>query len=102
MASQQRLQARLPQSALRKLEKWRSLPHEKKVEKLREALEYFKKVAERDGALVASLKFAKWAMTEDGAIMIPWMWREEYRPLMTEIVYTAVEIVAKMFGVKSR
>ena len=101
MVSQQ-LRGQLPQSALRKLEKWRSLPHEKKVEKLREALEYFKKVAEKEGPLVASLRFAKWAMTEDGAIMIPWMWRKEYRPLMTEIVYTAVEILAKMLGLRSR
>lgn len=94
----QQLRARLPPSALKKLEKWRSLPHEKKVEKLREALEYFKRVAEREGPLVASLRFARWAVTEDGAIMIPWMWKEEYRPLMTEIVYTAVEILVKMLG----
>jgi len=89
---------RLPESARRKLEKWRSLPHEKKVEKLREALEYFRRVAEKEGPLVASLRFARWAVTEDGAIMIPWMWKEEYRPLMTEIVYTVVEITAKILG----
>ena len=88
---------RLPESLARKIELWRSLSREEKIEAIREVLEYFKRKA-KENPMLAWMQFTNWLRMEDGCVMFPWMWKEEFRDVMTDIAYYYIVIVERMMG----
>ena len=82
----------------RKLAMWQALPHEKKVKALQRLLAWVEKEAKEKGPRVAGLKLMRFLLTEDGAIVWPWLWRAEYREKMINITYDMIELALKLLA----
>lgn len=48
--------------------------------------------------LMGLIKFSVWLRTEDGAIVYPWLFKEEYRPIMIDIAYYYLMAFEKIMG----
>lgn len=89
----------IPPEVLEKLERWKKLPYEEKVAKMREILKWFMDQAREKGESVAALMFMRWVTTPDVAIVLPWMWKPEYREVMTDAILKAAELTEKLVNV---
>ncbi len=48
--------------------------------------------------VIGLIKFSVWLRTEDGAIVYPWLFKEEYRELMIDIAYYYLKAFEKILG----
>lgn len=88
--------AELDQRVKEKIEKFNSLPREAKVKAIKSILDYFIKLSEIENKMVAWAKFNEWLASEDGAIVFPHIFKEEYRDLIIDITYYYLLITSKI------
>ena len=80
-----------------KVEKWKSLPKERKMEIIKEVFDYFISEA-RENKLVALTEFTAWLASDDGAIIFPWMWKEKYRDVMIDVAANYLRIINELIN----
>ena len=73
------------------LQEWLSLKEEERTEILRQFLRDMKKTYEEDKAK-AIRNLIAWLMSEDGAVMLPWFFKKEYRQDMVDLVYALLKL----------
>jgi hypothetical protein len=66
------------------LERWLKLPSEAKARIVRRYVEYWADRFEKEPAR-AILEFTFWLASDDGAIVYPWIFKEQYRIVMIDI-----------------
>lgn len=79
-----------------KIDKFNSLPKEAKVKVIKSILDYFVKLSEKENKIIAWAKFNEWLASEDGAIVFPHIFKEEYRDLIIDITYYYLLITSKI------
>jgi len=69
-----------------KLEWWKNLDKESKKTIIESIINQFIEEAKKNRA-EATRKFLLWLKSDDGAIIFPWLFKEEYREIMVDIAY---------------
>ena len=78
----------------KKLEVWKKMPHEKRVEYINSVFQKLIEKAKSD-PMRAALDFLGWLNSPDGAIAWPYIWKDEYRKTMVDIGYYMIKIANK-------
>ena len=86
---------RLPPELKEKIEKFLSLPEERRNKIIHRYLSYFVKVADEDPER-ALTEFVEWLLTDDGMVVFPHMWRPEYAEDIIDLTSNAMKIVVKI------
>lgn len=66
------------------LERWLKLPDEAKARIVKRYVEHWADRFEKEPAR-AILEFTFWLASDDGAIVYPWIFKQQYRPVMIDI-----------------
>jgi hypothetical protein len=85
----------LVSDARRKLEMWLSLPEEARVEVARRVARYWRLRYEREG-LGMLRDLLEWLASEDGALVVPYMFKPEFRSRAPRIIHRILSILAKL------
>lgn len=80
----------------KKLHVWRSLSKEERDKVVEKVLEKFQQLASKDPR-VAGIEFYKWLSSPDGAIVWPYLFREEFRGIIVDITRHLLEIAHKAY-----
>ena len=80
---------------MRLLENWRELPEEAKVKVVKEILSYFRKRAE-ENPFEAFIEFVGWLASDEGAIIWPWIWKDEYRQIMIDVATAFLKLFSRL------
>jgi len=83
----------------RKLSKWRELSPEAKHKAIVTIFKKFEEKAKGD-KLKTLFEFMKWLQSPEGAIIFPYLWKDEYREVMIDIAYYSMRIFYKVLGAK--
>jgi hypothetical protein len=73
------------------LERWLKLPNEAKAKIVRRYVEYWADRFEKEPAR-AILEFTFWLASDDGAIVYPWIFKQQYRPVMIDIAVNYLKL----------
>ena len=77
------------------LQDWLELPQEKKDEIIRNIINHFMELSKEDG-MKAGVEFIRWLASPEGAIVFPWIWKEQYREIMIDIAEQMLNLFMKI------
>lgn len=80
------------------LQKWQDMTEEQKNKYIHTVFKKFEETA-RENRQAALILFLKWLQSPQGAIAFPYLWKDEYRQTMIDIIYHAMRIFYKVVGV---
>ena len=86
----------LPPDLREKVRRWLELPKGRRIQAIRTVISHFVRRAEEAGPIVAWLEFTDWMGSEDGSIMFPHMFREEFREEAVLLYYGYLKLMESL------